>query len=537
MKWLFFLLFAVPALAQNFKPVEELPVDTCRDFGRIMHQADSLFGLGNYQLAFYKYSAAKVCNPNRYAEVDGKIQALFNDALRLRDIAAQNRDSAFARTRRDERVQGYFHFSEGRAWAYSSLDARFALIDENGQQLTEFNFTEPQRFQDGVAVAKENNQWIAVNRSGKQMGEPFDALLIAENGFVVYKGQQWFFADKNLKITSNAFDELNDQRHCFWAKKGGKWCLTDRYGDLRTPAQYQRVSNFSQGRAVAYFPDKSIVVIDTMGKELFNLGLRYQSAGQWSEGLLAVERDKIWGFVDNTGAEVIAPAFQEVLPFSQGRAAAKLNGSWGFIDTLGNWAIAPRYYIARSFVDGRAAVALSSVNAWGCIDLNGKEVVEFKFTQIASFYQGRATALSGKKWGWVDTLGKWTPINTVDALGDFNNGLAPALDKEKWGFVSLAGEWLVQPQFHALGKLDNGIAVFSAPDEKLGFVDAFGKVILRPRFFYAINGIPVQIVSANTAFAYTFEDGAAYLPFQNSHFYICPNGKMLQPKPTAQGKL
>ena len=64
-----------------------------------------------------------------------------------------------------------------------------------------------------------------------------------------------------------------------------------------------------------------------------------------------------WGFIDSTGAVVIAPRFAQVEPFSDGLAAAREQGHYGYIDASGRYVIAPKFEAASAFHAGRAVVA------------------------------------------------------------------------------------------------------------------------------------------------------------------------------------
>ncbi|MBD2722447.1 WG repeat-containing protein [Hymenobacter armeniacus] len=63
-----------------------------------------------------------------------------------------------------------------------------------------------------------------------------------------------------------------------------------------------------------------------------------------------------WGFIDSTGAVVIAPRFAQVHGFSEGLAAVREQDLYGYIDATGQFVIAPRFEAAAEFHSGRAVV-------------------------------------------------------------------------------------------------------------------------------------------------------------------------------------
>ncbi len=70
---------------------------------------------------------------------------------------------------------------------------------------------------------------------------------------------------------------------------------------------------------------------------------QYQDATDFADGLAAVRRDKVWGYIDSTGKSVIAFRFEKAHPFSQVLAVVQLNGRYGFIDRKGAMVIEPRF--------------------------------------------------------------------------------------------------------------------------------------------------------------------------------------------------
>jgi hypothetical protein len=73
-----------------------------------------------------------------------------------------------------------------------------------------------------------------------------------------------------------------------------------------------------------------------------------------------VKGRKRWGFIDRTGAWVIAPRYDRVSDFSEGLAAAEEDGRAGFIDRSGMFVIKPVFDRASSFRIGIAEVWINN---------------------------------------------------------------------------------------------------------------------------------------------------------------------------------
>lgn len=88
-----------------------------------------------------------------------------------------------------------------------------------------------------------------------------------------------------------------------------------------------------------------------------------------------------YGFVSQGGQMVIAPVFTHAYSFSEDLAAVLLpTGFWGFVDTRGNLAIYQDYLWVGDFSGGYAVVQTGA--GFGVIDCYGREVVPPSFTDI-----------------------------------------------------------------------------------------------------------------------------------------------------------
>ena len=76
------------------------------------------------------------------------------------------------------------------------------------------------------------------------------------------------------------------------------------------------------------------------------------------DNLYPIIKASLWGYIDNTGKEVINPQFKSAGQFSEGLAAVRLNGTYGYIDKSGSFIIKPIYDIALPFQSGLAKVFL-----------------------------------------------------------------------------------------------------------------------------------------------------------------------------------
>jgi hypothetical protein len=83
--------------------------------------------------------------------------------------------------------------------------------------------------------------------------------------------------------------------------------------------------------------------------------------GNFSEGLVPVQLEGSWGYVDERGVPRIKLRWEWAGDFAEGLAPVKeRSGRCGYIDRQGNIAIAARFRACGAFSGGRAKVDLAA---------------------------------------------------------------------------------------------------------------------------------------------------------------------------------
>lgn len=155
----------------------------------------------------------------------------------------------------------------------------------------------------------------------------------------------------------------------------------------------------------------------------------------------------IWGYVDETGKEVIKPQYIYAYDFSNGIAIV-CKGKW----ENKKW----------PHRDGFCEGYWSESAAWGAIDKTGKTVIPFKFDSISPM-------------NWTDNFFRVH-------YGGWENG--------KYGVIDKKGNWVVEPQFEYIPyDFEHDLLAFgfTYPEEKFGVYDARAKKILFEPVFSDID--------------------------------------------------
>lgn len=246
---------------------------------------------------------------------------------------------------------------------------------------------------DGYGVTIPIGSWTDVRSSGgilfckNEGSETRHFALNARNGGVWVEGQVFF--DDRTEVTSFGDASLIPQRDARTGKLGylnrqQLWFIPPHY----LHDDYEREC-FSDGVALPLDWDtreRLFLTEDGQSAPLCDLGSGWLSEfGQFHDGLMRIEQ-KYSGYQSN-GEETALYQFltKDNTPlqpgirygnardFSEGLAAVQKDGLWGFIDTNGNVVIEFQYSVAGDFHEGRAAVSNQQSNLF-YIDKTGTRV-------------------------------------------------------------------------------------------------------------------------------------------------------------------
>jgi len=246
------------------------------------------------------------------------------------------------------------------------------------------------------------------------------------------------------------------------------------------------------------------------------LTFQWSSAAAWITARSFIERMNVshrfrilksgrWGFIDETGTEVIPCEFAHVSDFSDGYAVVQTGSPRVCLVTDGRLVVIDGEVPQRSALldlsgritpmpfrvylpptEGRLLFT-SEEDRSGIADMEGNIVLPAIYDSISSFSEGLAIAKCDGKYGVVDRSGVVRVPFDYSILWDFSEGLAPAACGDgRWGFIDVNGTPVVDFQFGRTERFSEGLAVVDLWGRGLsGYIDTTGRVIIECRFDYA----------------------------------------------------
>ncbi len=306
------------------------------------------------------------------------------------------------------------------------------------------------------------------------------------------------------------------------------WGYINEKGETLIEPIYKKCYKFSENGLAPIYESKKFQFINTRGEVIatdindFRLIEGFIGIGGlqgYSDGFVAVQKNKSWGFLDSKGVVAVMLKYEKVSSFNNGFAIAQGGGDFFVIDKTGGETkieIADLLSV-KGFVDGLAPFADNSRNN-GFMDTKGQIAIPAQFVAVGYFYAGLAWAktiekkvgfinksgewvinpqfLSAKNfdpvsglarikteegWAYVDKTGTIIKMTNTETWGDFFDGLAKGKKEGKVGYYNAKGEWVIAPEFEGGRDFRNGFAAVKKGG-KWGFIDKTGKWVIEPNY-------------------------------------------------------
>lgn len=164
---------------------------------------------------------------------------------------------------------------------------------------------------------------------------------------------------------------------------------------------------------------------------------------------------------------------------------------WGYIDSDGEAVIDYIYDYAGFFTDGTAVVMLNDL--YGLIGLDGKIIINPQYDYIGSFSEGLAHVVQydgdGVKHGFINKEGEVFYKEFLNNnTGNYHDGLAVFEKDFNFGYVNASGDIIIQPIYFMAYDFSEGLAVVANEDDKHGFIDTNGNLVIPFQFEHNMEG-------------------------------------------------
>ena len=264
--------------------------------------------------------------------------------------------------------------------------------------------------------------------------------------------------------------------------KKGKWGFIDKTGKIVINPQFEKVSDFKNGKAV-FENGKQWGYIDSKGTYVINP--QFEDAGHFKEGMALILQGKEFGYINEDGKIEINPQFDYAGDFSSGMAVIVQNDKYGYIDKKGKIQINPQFDDASQFYDDIAFV--ESGDQWGIINKKGKYLVNPQFNLM------------------YKNVGEWFYVvsDYYDASEFVNNFFQKANDNAFDGFTgSSTLQDIVDNSLYDNVYADDKYIVYTNDDQTIT-----DEISITKTQFYFTNPIYETVTTYSDYWGYRYETG------------------------------
>lgn len=296
---------------------------------------------------------------------------------------------------------------------------------------------------------------------------------------LVVKEQKWGYLDKDGKEVIS----LSYERAFPFADGLAQVMIDGKYGFINTnneviiPAEYPQALNLRGGFAKAEVGDNQWVLFDSHGTKLSS----YENIFYFTEGRAEFQKDGKYGFLDESGKEVIPAIYEKADAFTESLSAVKKDGKYGAIDKSGKELLPFEYSSLQ--IDGADQIWFVKDNEWGMMKADGTVVIPGDYAFYESFEGDVKIApfsKEGDTFGFIDKNGK----QVTDFIYEYgttrvSEGAAAVLKDGLWGMIDGEGKEILPPSmdYEEIFSFSQGLALVSK-DNKVGYIDKQGKVVI-----------------------------------------------------------
>lgn len=413
-----------------------------------------------------------------------------------------------------------------------TADGKTGYINTANKTVIQPQYDAAKDFFDGVAWVRGEDGWILINKEGKQLNST------------------------KLQVLSNYSNGYARGQQSPW--ETGKWGYIDKEGNMVIPAVYSFAFDFSEGLAAVKlrgfmdfalgWSDGNVQYIDTSGNTV--IAPSFNFAEKFKDGRADTYTDK-HVFIDKTGKPVFE-AFSPQSGFSEGYMPVRLNDNkYAYVDVEGRTAINGPFDEASGFSDGLARVAVNGKS--GYIDTEGNFVVEPQYNEGRDFSEGRALVREGNSLYYIDKTGsrsiRISGVNIFNgyvnkylyADSGFHEGLVAIEKDNKVGYMDNTGKVVITPRFDFAGMFSDGVAPVKK-DGLYGFIDKTGQLVIEPQFTYVSNfkdglAIIAKGSGSHTAVGFIDKNGKVVVSPQYEEAGLFNDGRAMVKIGLSYGKL
>ncbi len=257
----------------------------------------------------------------------------------------------------------YIPAKKGTLWGY---------ITPAGVTKIAYQYSMAGAFSEGIAlVQKTDGRYVYINTSGQEVfASPFVYSFSPSEGAICGMANTLYgYCDTEGNIIITPQFEMACDFHEGYAavKSDGKWGFITSYGSYCVRPAYDFVSDFKNKHAICRLAGK-YGIINTSGTKTAPFTFDYIGLPD-DAGRYPAKSGSISGFIDTKGNWILKTEYDYCYPFTDGVARVYKDGLWGYINESGVELVPPTFADCGAYYNGVAPFSLDGY-LWGYLSLD-----------------------------------------------------------------------------------------------------------------------------------------------------------------------
>lgn len=365
-------------------------------------------------------------------------------------------------------------------------NGKWGFCDTSGAIIIESKYLKVMPFFGSFAAVMDTfAYWGFIDKNGVEIIKPkYEVAEGFSHGLCRIKlNEKYGFLNTNLKeVVPPVVTESCDDMGRLLSRSGIAICgkiVADTSGKYFTAEKYEKYGDFSEG---LLWVEKNYKggFVNSVFEEVIPLGnfTEGESKPAFVNGMCGLKIKGNFGYINTSGQPVSEFKYDSGLPFSEGKAVVSKDWKYGFIDKSGKEIVPLEYDYAQSFTEGMAVVVKS--DKYGFINESLKLVIPCQFHRAYNFYRGHSMALHFTKYFIIDKKGKKVSKEYEFMSFVTKGAFYQVMNKKKYGVVSFDGKELVPCIYKDVTyyNYDLDIGIVQNTDGKYGMLNSKGKFII-----------------------------------------------------------
>lgn len=324
------------------------------------------------------------------------------------------------------------------------------------------------------------------------VAQEYDKIHEASGGFkrVEKDGKTGFLNESDELVIPLMYEAAYDfnQYKVAGIKKDGLIGFIDKNNKFIVEPKFKGIFKINEFEFYRVEIDGKKGLYDFKGQEIVSL-IYDDIMVQGNTGFLTVQQNGKQGLIDRKGKLVTSLVYEKIYSPDLGISPCKIDkNTYTFINEKGVQ-FKETYDDVFSFsADGLARVMKDE--KIGYVDLKGKLVVPFSFSNGQDFKDGHAFVIKDDQLGRVDVKGVFEKFgkgmgNPYDSIyiGQKGENLIPATVMKKYAFIDYEGQIVIPPVYDWVDYFNSGIACVGK-DGKYGAINQKNEVIIPLKYTF-----------------------------------------------------